>query len=260
MGNGRKTLVIANWKMNFTVADSLKFLTNFQKGMKAPPENVEVVFAPSFVAIYPVTATLLDTEFKAAAQNMFWEEEGSFTGEVSGVALKDLGVEYVLLGHSERRHIFGETDLDIEKKINAALEQKLKPILCIGETLAEREKNETFKVLEHQLVKALEDKKAHELENLVVAYEPVWAIGTGKTASPDMAEEVQSWIRNLLGKIADGATANTIRILYGGSVNADKTRALISKPNVDGLLVGGASLDPKEFIDIIHIATKKENS
>lgn len=255
----RQLLAVANWKMNFTVTDALKFIMNFQKEMPAPPENVTTVFVPSAVSLYPVMAAVGETLCKVGAQNIFWEETGSFTGEISAKELKDLEVEYVLIGHSERRHVFGETDAQIEKKLAAALGANLKPILCVGETDEERNQKKTFGILENQLRVALGDKRSHQIEDLIIAYEPVWAIGTGKTATPSQAQEIHQWIRDLLTQLYDGPTAKRTPILYGGSVDPEKATGLMAQTDIDGVLVGGASLDPKKFADIVHVVSLKES-
>lgn len=237
--------------MNFTVPEILKFFAVFRKEIKAPPE-VEIVFAPAFTALYPVVATLAETSYKVAAQNMHWEDSGAFTGEVSGSFLKDLGVGYVILGHSERREHFGETDLMINKKMGAAVRHDLSPILCVGERERQRNEGETFGILESQIKKALEDRKPRELESLVIAYEPVWAIGSGKSPLPDEIQEIHKWIRELVSRIIDAPTAETLRIIYGGSVSPEKVRGILVQGDVDGLLVGGASLEPESFAEIVR--------
>lgn len=251
-------LIAANWKMNFTIEESLKFVTVLTHELKAIGE-VEIVIAPPFTALYSTGVALSETPFKLAAQNMFWEESGAFTGEISGIFIRDVGCEYVIIGHSERRHVFGEKDDMIAKKVQAALRNNLVPILCVGETLSEREAGNTWKVCEHQLKSALSSIQLKDIENFVIAYEPVWAIGTGKQATPDQAEEVHSMIRNWLSKSFDGATARRVRILYGGSVKAKTSRDILCQPNIDGVLVGGASLDPIEFANIIRNSPQKNN-
>ncbi len=241
----RNKLVVANWKMNFTVPEALKFIAQFQHNIKAVPPAVEVVIAPSFTALYPVLEILSETEIKVAAQNMHWEEEGAFTGEVAAPFLQDLCVPYVILGHSERRQYFGETDAMIQKKIAAAFEHQLIPIFCVGETEGEREGGKTFSVLERQISAGISGLQKKNLATLVIAYEPVWAIGTGKTAKPSDVQEVLRFLRE---QIREEGT----RLLYGGSVNPEKARALASQPEVDGFLVGSASLQPDSFADIVR--------
>lgn len=250
----RIPLVAANWKMNLTISDSIKFLATFRQKMQVPPANVEVVLAPSFIALYPVVAALSDTEFKVGAQNLYWEPEGGFTGEISGPMLRDAEIEYVIVGHSERRQLFGETDEEVAKKLEASIQYGLKPILCVGETEAEREANETFDVLERQLKTALKKLAAFQAEVLTIAYEPVWAIGTGKTATAAQAQEVHSWIRNKVKERFSPDVSGHMRLLYGGSVKPENAEELMQQEDIDGALVGGASLDPDKFIEIITAA------
>lgn len=245
--------------MNFTVADALKFETALTHELKATGD-VEIAIAPPFTALYSLGVVLSETPYKLAAQNIFWEESGAFTGEVSGIFLKDVGCEYVIIGHSERRQYFGETDETVSKRIRAALRDDLVPVMCVGEMLPEREKNKTWEVIERQLKMGLSSIFLKDIGNFVIAYEPVWAIGTGKTATPAQAEEVHSMIRDWLSKNCDGATAERVRILYGGSVKSKNAREILTQPNVDGALVGGASLDPVEFANIIRSAPQKSQS
>ena len=239
--------------MNFTVPDALKFETVFTHELKAIGD-VEIAIAPPFTALYSLGVALSDTQFKLAAQNIFWEESGAFTGEISPTFLKDVGCEYVIIGHSERRQYFGETDETVSKKIRAAIRNELVPIMCIGETLAQREANKTWEVCERQLKGGLSSIFLKDIDKFVIAYEPIWAIGTGKNATPAQAEEVHQMIREWISKECDGATAERVRILYGGSVKSKTSREILSQPNVDGALVGGASLDPVEFANIIRSA------
>ncbi len=255
----RTPFIVANWKMNFTVADALKFETALTHELKATGD-VEIAIAPPFTALYSLGVVLSETPYKLAAQNIFWEESGAFTGEVSGIFLKDVGCEYVIIGHSERRQYFGETDETVSKRIRAALRDDLVPVMCVGEMLPEREKNKTWEVIERQLKMGLSSIFLKDIGNFVIAYEPVWAIGTGKTATPAQAEEVHSMIRDWLSKNCDGATAERVRILYGGSVKSKNAREILTQPNVDGALVGGASLDPVEFANIIRSAPQKSQS
>ncbi len=252
----RLPLIAANWKMNFTIEESLKFITALTHELKAAG-NVEIVIAPPFTALYSTGVALSETPFKLAAQNMFWEESGAFTGEISGAFIKDVGCEYVILGHSERRQIFGESNEMIAKKVQAAIRHNLVPILCIGETLAEREARKTWNICENQLKTALSSIQLKAIENFIIAYEPVWAIGTGRQATPEQAQEIHHMIRNWISKTFDGATAQRLRILYGGSVKAKTSREILSQPDVDGVLVGGASLDPVEFAEIIRSVPQK---
>jgi len=254
----RKPFIVANWKMNFTVPEALKFCTALTHELKAVGE-VEIAIAPPFTALYSTGVALSDTPFKLVAQNLFWEESGAYTGEVSGTFLKDIGCEYVIIGHSERRQYFGETDETVAKKIRSALRNELVPIMCIGETLAEREAGKTWAVCERQLKTGLSAIFLKDVEQFVIAYEPVWAIGTGRQATPAQAEEVHAMLRTWLSKTHDGATAERIRLLYGGSVKSNISRDILSQPNVDGALVGGASLDPLEFANIIRSVPQRSS-
>lgn len=247
----RKKIIAANWKMNMTQAEASAFVSTFLLELREPTE-VEVVLVPPFTAIAAVNAALGQAQhIKVGAQNMYWERSGAFTGEISPAMLRDLFVRYVVLGHSERRTLFGETDEIVNRKVRAAHEATLRPIVCIGETLEQRERGEVEKVLGTQLRGSLAGLAAKELLETVVAYEPVWAIGTGKTATADQAQEAHAFIRQTLGEICDEATADKIRIQYGGSVKPDNANKLMTQPDIDGALVGGASLDPRSFAQII---------
>lgn len=247
----RRRIVIGNWKMNCSVPDALKLATGLRHHIKTTPD-IDVVFAPPFTAIYSVGVAMQDASFFLAAQNCHWEDEGPYTGEVSAFFLSDIGCQFVILGHSERRQLFGETDENVNKKVVSALRADLIPIICIGETEAQREAGETSAVLDRQLKTALYGLHQKEVENLIIAYEPVWAIGTGKSATPGQAVECHQHIRNLLGKLFDGPTSAQIRIIYGGSVKAENAAALAKEESIDGCLVGGASLDASEFSGIIR--------
>lgn len=248
----RTKLIVANWKMNFTVPEALKFLAALRRERTGNFPDCEIVICPPFTALFAFEEAVEGTPLKLGAQNMHWEDSGAFTGEISPSFLKDLNVEFVILGHSERRQYFGETDIVVNKKLSAALQQKLTPIVCVGETTAEHKEGKTFEVIESQIKKALDGQIRSELPAMVLAYEPVWAIGTGKNATPEQAQEVTQWMRRLLAKVLDAPTAENIRILYGGSVSDEKARVFMKQPDVDGLLVGGASLDPKKFSNILQ--------
>ena len=243
-----KPLIAANWKMNMDIKDSVSFINKFKVLIKDIKN--EIVICPPFTLLNEVNKSIKNTNVKLGAQNMHFEEEGAFTGEVSGLMLKDIGCEYVILGHSERRQYFNETDELINKKITTALKRNLKPILCIGETLDQRNNNETLKIIENQLRNCLNN--INEMENIVVAYEPIWAIGTGKNATPQQAEEIHKFIRELLTNMYNEKVSNNIRIIYGGSMKPENSKELLSMPNIDGGLVGGASLDPKSFAKICN--------
>jgi triosephosphate isomerase len=245
-----QSLIIANWKMNNAVNESLMLVAGLQANLKITPA-VEVALAPPFTALYSVGIAITDTQIKLCSQNIFWEDKGAFTGEISGPFLKDVGCEYVIIGHSERRKYFNENNETVNKRVLAALRNDLRPIMCVGETLEERDADKTFDVLERQLKGGLAGLQQKDLENFVIAYEPVWAIGTGKNATSDQIEDAHHFIRNYVAKYIDAPTANSIRILYGGSVKASNCKEIYKQKNVNGLLVGGASLDAKGFADIV---------
>ena len=248
----RKKIVAANWKMNMTQAEAAAFVETFLREIGDSAE-VEIVIVPPFTALSKASEVLHDAQnVKLGAQNMYWEKGGAFTGEISAAMLRELFVRYVVLGHSERRQLLGETDEIVNRKVRAAHEAGLKPIVCIGETLAQRERGEVEKVLGTQLRGSLANLSAKELNETVVAYEPVWAIGTGKTATTEQAQEAHAFVRQTLTEISDQQTAGKIRIQYGGSVKPDNARSLMSQPDIDGALVGGASLDPRSFAQIVR--------
>jgi triosephosphate isomerase (TIM) len=247
----RKKIVAANWKMNMTQAESAAFVETFLRELGDFSE-VEVVLVPPFTAIAKVSEALSASQnVKVGAQNMYWEKSGAFTGEISAAMLRDLFVRYVVLGHSERRALLGETDEIVNRKVRAAHDASLRPIVCVGETLEQREGGGVEKVIGTQLRGSLALLGPKELSETVVAYEPVWAIGTGKTATAEQAQEVHAFIRKTLGTMADEATAAKMRIQYGGSVKPDNAHTLMSQPDIDGALVGGASLDPRSFALIV---------
>ncbi len=246
----RKPIIAGNWKMHKTVEESIDFVTRLQKQLGGW-KRTEVVLAPSFVALSPVAERLEGSGIALAAQDVFWEEQGAYTGEVSPLMLRDVGCQYVIIGHSERRAYFGETDDTVNKKVKAALSHHLNPIICVGESLQERERGDTFKVVEEQVRAALKAVEAKAARHIVIAYEPIWAIGTGKTASAGQAQEVQAFIRRLLADIFNAALAKEIRIQYGGSVKPDNIDELMAQPDIDGALVGGASLEVGSFARIV---------
>jgi len=254
----RKKIIAANWKMHMTQGESKAFLTTFLREI-GDLDEVEIVIVPPFTAIPKVSELVTQTpNIKVGAQNMYWERSGAFTGEISPAMLRELFVRYVVLGHSERRAMFGETDEIVNRKVRAAYEEVLRPILCVGETLEQREKGQVEKVLSSQLRGSLAGVEAKELNETVIAYEPVWAIGTGKTATAGQAQEAHAFIRQILREISDEATAEKIRIQYGGSVKPDNARTLLSQPDIDGALVGGASLDPRSFAQIVQAGVPEE--
>ena len=247
----RKKIIAANWKMNMTQAEAAAFVATFLLELGDQLE-VEVVLIPPFTAIATVTEALGASQaVKVGAQNMHWERSGAFTGEISPAMLRELFVRYVVLGHSERRQLFGETDEIVNRKVRAAHEAQLRPIVCVGETLQQREAGEIEQVLGAQMRGSLADIGAKELADTVIAYEPVWAIGTGKTASAAQAQEAHAFLRKMLRELSDEATAEKVRIQYGGSVKPDNAATLMSQPDIDGALVGGASLDARSFAEIV---------
>jgi triosephosphate isomerase len=248
--NNRMALIAGNWKMYKSVPEAVEAAGKLVE-LVADADDVEVMIAPPFTALAPVAQTLKGTPIALAGQNLHWENEGAFTGEVSAAMLKSAGCSHVIIGHSERRQYFGETDESVNSKIKAALNAELVPVFCIGETESEREAGKTFSVLDKQVKEGLEGLLSDQLGRLVIAYEPVWAIGTGKTATSDQAQEVHHFLRQLIAKQYGNELANAIRILYGGSVKPDNVSELMSMADVDGALVGGASLDPLTFSKLV---------
>jgi triosephosphate isomerase len=252
----RKKIVAANWKMNMTVGEAATYMETFLQELGAE-STVEVVIVPPFTALSKVSEILSrGQQAKLGAQNMHWEKPGAFTGEISAPMLRELYVRYVVLGHSERRTLFGETDEIVNKKTRAALDAALRPIVCIGETLDERDGGRVEEVLERQIRGSLAGLSSKELGDTVLAYEPVWAIGTGRTATPLQAQEAHAFIRSRLVEIWDAATADKVRIQYGGSVKPQNASELMSEPDIDGALVGGASLDPRQFAEIVKAGAR----
>ncbi len=246
----RKALIAGNWKMNKTVAESLALVRELRNGLSQIRDRVEVAVAPPFTALHAAAKALEGSNLLLAAQNCHHEASGAFTGEIAAPMLKEVGCSYVILGHSERRQFFGETDVGVNQKIGAVLKAGLLPIVCVGETLAEREGGRTLEVVTKQVKGCLSGIDAATGKTFVLAYEPVWAIGTGKVATPRQAQEVHAHIRGLLKELW-GDTADAVRIQYGGSVKADNAVELLGQPDIDGALVGGASLKAAEFIAIV---------
>jgi triosephosphate isomerase len=246
----RKKVIAGNWKMNMDLHQSQKLVSEIKNGL-GKDSKAEVIVCPPFTSLGEVSSLLKGTQIKLGAQNMYYNESGAFTGEVSADMLKSVSCEYVILGHSERRTIFNEPDVLINKKIKFALEKDLKPIFCIGELLEQRENNETMQIVSRQVEKGLEGVSAEQMKNVVIAYEPVWAIGTGKTATPRQAQEVHSFIRGLVAKIFSLSIAENLVIQYGGSVKPDNSGELLSQKDIDGALVGGACLKADSFLSII---------
>jgi triosephosphate isomerase len=250
MNKERKLIIAGNWKMNKTVAEALALVEDLTRDL-ANVKEVDIVVAPPFTALSEVSKAIMDSNLRLAAQNMSENNFGAFTGEICAGMLKEFSVRYVILGHSERRQFQKESDALIAKKAAAAHAASLKPIICVGETLAEREANLTEKVLETQVRGSLAGSTKEQMIETIIAYEPVWAIGTGKTATTQQAQDAHAFIRALLVKIYDEATAKRVRIQYGGSVKPNNAKELMSQPDVDGALVGGASLEARSFADII---------
>lgn len=247
----RTPLIAGNWKLFKTLAEATSLIDELVP-LVNNVQGVEIVVAPVFTAISTVAKAADKTTIKVAAQNCYWEEEGAFTGEVSPKLLKDAGCSHVIIGHSERRQYFGETDETVNNRTKAAIKAGLTVLLCVGESLAQRESNDTFKVIEAQVRGGLASISAAELTQIVVAYEPVWAIGTGKTASDEQAQEVHAFIRTLVAQVYGRSEADALRILYGGSVKPENIRGLMSQPDIDGALVGGASLKAESFAGIVR--------
>jgi len=246
----RHPFIAGNWKMFKTVHEAVVYVKEFRSLVK-DIEDVEIVVAPTFTAVHACAEAARNTRVGIAAQNLHWEREGAFTGEISGPMIKEAGAEYVIIGHSERRTLFGETDEMVNRKVRAAIAANLIPIVCIGETLAEREAGATMSVLDRQIKAGFDAITGEQVGALVIAYEPVWAIGTGRTATADQAQEAHAHIRQRLRQWFGGAAADECHVIYGGSVKPDNTRELVGQPDVDGALVGGASLDIKSFFEIV---------
>lgn len=244
----RKPIIAGNWKMNYGIQKTIDFLNDVKGGLSY--DEVEVVVCPPYVSLSSAVNILKDTTVKVGAQNMHWETSGAYTGEIPGEMLKEIGVEVVIIGHSERREYFNETDDTVNLKLKKALNLGLLPIVCVGETLDEREKNIQKEVVTNQVKLAFEEISPENVDRVVIAYEPIWAIGTGKTASNEQADEVCGWIRETIGGLYSNEIGNNIRIQYGGSVKPDNISDLMSMENIDGALVGGASLK-KDFIDLV---------
>ncbi len=249
----RKMMIAGNWKMHNDNAQALQ-LANQIKIKTTAVKATEIVICPPYTALSVVNDVVKGSNVILGAQNMFWEAQGAYTGEVSASMLKSCGVSYVILGHSERRQYFGETDATVNKRLRAVLDNGLKAIVCVGETLREREAGQALDVISRQLDGAFQEVGASAFPAIVVAYEPVWAIGTGKTASPDQAQEIHIHIRRRIEKQYGGDVASALRILYGGSVKPANARELLSQPDLDGALVGGACLQAETFVPIIQTA------
>jgi triosephosphate isomerase (TIM) len=248
----RREIFSGNWKMYKTHKEALDLVKGLLAGISGIGSREVVVFPPSPWAM-AVADLCRGTKISVGMQNMHFEQEGAFTGEVSPLMVKDAGCRYVLIGHSERRHVFGETDEEVNRKVTAALKNGIEPMICVGELLDEREKGQTESVLTRQVTKALEGVSPDQMKTIVIAYEPVWAIGTGKVATPEIADDAHRHIRKVVGGLYGGPVADALPVLYGGSVKPDNIDGLSSKENIDGVLVGGASLKVDSFLDIIRV-------
>lgn len=250
----RRLLIAGNWKMNCGPYDAAELLEGLIEKKSEINENVDVLVCPPFVSIGMAVKYLYDTDIQVGAQNLHFEENGAYTGEISGSMLAESGCNYVVIGHSERRQYFGETDTTVNKRVHKAIEHKLAPIVCVGESLDQRKSDEHFSLVKNQVTAALHDVSEKEVLDVVIAYEPIWAIGTGETATPDQAQEMHEHIRSILADLYDEDTAEQINILYGGSMKPGNANELLSLQDVDGGLIGGASLDADSFSEIITIA------
>lgn len=244
----RTAIIAGNWKMNKTIQEATELVRKIKNKLN---DDVEVVVCVPFTALSQVKKEISDTNLKLGAQNMHWEESGAYTGEISPLMLKEIGVDYCIIGHSERRQYFGETDETVNKKIKAALKHDINPIVCVGETLAQRENEIEKEVVEAQVLKALNDIDKEDMDKIVIAYEPIWAIGTGKTATSEEANEIIAFIREILRDKYQQEVSEKVRIQYGGSVKPSNITEIMNQSDIDGALVGGASLKPEEFIKLV---------
>lgn len=250
----RRFLIAGNWKMNCGPYDAAELLEGLTARSEEISDEVDVLVCPPFVSIGMAVKYLYNTDIQVGAQNLHFEENGAYTGEISGSMIAESGCNYVIVGHSERRQFFGETDETVNKRVHKALEHKLAPIICVGESLGQRKKEEHFDLVKSQITQALSDVSAKDAPDVVIAYEPIWAIGTGETATPEQAQVMHEYIRTVLSDLYDENTADHINILYGGSMKPGNAKELLSQPDVDGGLIGGASLDAESFSEIISIA------
>ena len=248
----RQAMIAGNWKMHGTIAEARSLASALRSRLASAPADREVVVAPPFTALAAVGEALRGSAIALCAQNVHWETKGAFTGEVSPAMLAEVGCRWVIAGHSERRQLFGETDAGVNRRARGALEAGLRPIVCVGETLAERDAGRCFEVIERQTRAALLDLGSADIQALCIAYEPVWAIGTGRTATPGQAEEVHAVLRRIVAELAGKEISDHLRILYGGSVKPDNIDSLMAEPDVDGALVGGASLEAESFARIVE--------
>ena len=246
----RRIIIAGNWKMNKNIGESID-LANSLKRSLYDIEEVEIVVCPPFTSLSDVNEITMETNIKLGAQDCFWEKEGAFTGEISATMLKSVGCEYCIIGHSERRQFFGETNETVNKKLKALLKENINPIVCVGEKLGERKNGKTFDVIKDHVVNSLAGLSKEEMSKTVIAYEPVWAIGTGVNATKEEAEEAHKYIRTLLGQMHGDEVAKSVRIQYGGSVKPENIKELISQEDVDGALVGGVSLKADSFVQLV---------
>jgi triosephosphate isomerase len=246
----RIPIIAGNWKMHNTITESVQLVEGIKKSNLR--EDVEVVVAVPFTSLSDVKKAIEGTRIKLAAQNMHWEDKGAYTGEISPLMLKEIGIDYCIIGHSERRQYFNETDETVNRKVKAALNHGIKPIICVGETLEQRDNNEEEQVVEQQVLKALDGVEHDHIKDIVIAYEPVWAIGTGRTASSIDADKMCGFIRQIIGNKYGEEASKTIRIQYGGSVKPNNIKELMDMENIDGALVGGASLVVEDFVKIVN--------
>jgi len=246
-----KKVIAGNWKMYKDVNESIEFVKELVLKQNSIPDNVDVIICTPFTSLYAVSQIVKDSKVMLGAQNMFYEDQGAYTGEISPLMLKSTGCKYVILGHSERRTYFGETDDIVNKKVKKAIEKDLTPIMCIGETLQERESGITNQIVEKQVRGGLNGLSPEEISKVIIAYEPVWAIGTGKTATPSQAQDVHKFIRDLISKISNDKVASSLIIQYGGSMKPENAKELLSQPDIDGGLIGGACLKVDSFYGII---------
>jgi len=254
----RKPIIAGNWKMYKTLTEAIELVNGLKRNLYDIIE-ADIVVCPSFVALDSVSEILIESNIDCGAQDVYWEKEGAYTGEVSAVMLKDIGCKYAIIGHSERRQYFNETNDTVNKKVKAALAAGLTPIVCVGETLTEREANKTFEVIKDHIQNGLSGITKEDILKIVVAYEPVWAIGTGKTATPGEAQEVHAFIRKLLADLWGKEAADSIRIQYGGSVKPDNAASLMAQEDIDGALVGGASLKVDSFTEIVKKSVGRQS-
>lgn len=250
----RKKMIAGNWKMNIAPSRTTELIEEIQNKAESMTANVDIVVCPPFPALDRASASLQRSSISLGAQDLHWENDGAYTGKVSASMLTDLGVEYVILGHSEQRTYFGETDDTVNLKAKKAMDHGLIPVVCVGETLEHREKNITERIVEHQVRRAFWGISQGKAKNAIIAYEPVWAIGTGKNATPEQAQDVHAFIRKLIEELYGSAFASEMRILYGGSMKPDNARGLLQKADIDGGLIGGASLKADQFAGIIAAA------